>query len=75
MRLLAPPITLPRAQPPVPPVTLPQPPTSPVTPVTTVAAATYAVAAATSAAAINGVERDWPYRSLPEHLRPIVFSA
>jgi len=38
-------------------------------------AATYAVAAATSAAAVNAVERDWQYRSLPEHLRPVVFSA
>jgi len=37
-------------------------------------AAAYAVTAATAAAA-TATERDWQYRRLPEHLRPVVFPA
>ena len=42
-------------------------------------AATYAVTAATHAAAfaaaVDAKERDWQYRHLPKHLRPVVFPA
>ena len=43
-------------------------------------AATYAVTAATAAnsadaAAATAAERDWQYRRLPEHLRPVAFPA
>jgi hypothetical protein len=43
-------------------------------------AATYAVTATTAAnsadaAAATAAERDWQYRRLPEHLRPVVFPA
>ena len=36
-------------------------------------AAAYAVTAATAAAAVTATERDWQYRRLPEHLRPVAF--
>jgi hypothetical protein len=36
-------------------------------------AAAYAIKATTAAGDATGVERDWQYRCLPEHLRPIVF--
>jgi len=39
-----------------------------------VKAATYA-AVPTDAAAATATERDWQYRRLPEHLRPVVFPA
>jgi len=38
-------------------------------------AAAYAVTAAVDAGVTAATERDWQYRRLPEHLRPVVFPA